>query len=104
MTDFGLPERTIDEITAIFSKFEDIEKVVIYGSRAKGNYKYNSDIDMTIFAPKTFTHNQLLSIIGYFDDSDIPYLTDISIYSQIENPALVEHIDRVGKIVYSRNK
>jgi predicted nucleotidyltransferase len=99
--DFGLPKTTLDEMNAIFQKFADIEKVIIYGSRAKGNYKYNSDIDMTIFA-QNFSHDRLLHLLDDFYESNIPYLTDISLYDKIDNEDLKAHINRVGKVIYQR--
>jgi hypothetical protein len=38
--------------------------------------------------------------MGDFDDSDMPYFVDVSIYSKLDNPQLKEHIQRVGKILY----
>ena len=49
---FGLKENIITDICNVFSRFSEIEKVVIYGSRAKGNYKNGSDIDLTLFGNK----------------------------------------------------
>ncbi|MBS0626813.1 MAG: nucleotidyltransferase domain-containing protein, partial [Verrucomicrobia bacterium] len=45
---YGLNELTIQKITDVFTKFPSIEKVVLYGSRAKGNYKNGSDIDLCL--------------------------------------------------------
>jgi len=101
--DFGLPKITLDEINSIFKKFDGIEKVVVYGSRAKGNYKYNSDIDMTVFA-KNFPHEKFLDLSNEFYESNIPYLTDISLYDKIDNESLKEHINRVGKVLYHNGK
>lgn len=45
---FGLKEATIKKIWAVFSEYPLVAKVVIYGSRAKGNFKNGSDIDLTL--------------------------------------------------------
>lgn len=46
--EYGLTQETIRKITGIFSRHTDIEEVILYGSRAKGNYAPGSDIDMTL--------------------------------------------------------
>ncbi|WP_461255971.1 nucleotidyltransferase domain-containing protein [Treponema sp. R80B11-R83G3] len=96
-----MPDRTLNTLNSIFCKYPSIKEVILYGSRAKGNYRTGSDIDISLKSDKTFTHTDLLRITGDFDDSDIPYFVDVSIYAQLSNPELKAHIDRVGKILYS---
>lgn len=48
----GLSFSAQDQLTHVFQKHPQIEKVILYGSRAKGNYRAGSDIDITIVAPK----------------------------------------------------
>lgn len=98
---FGLTEKTIAQINAVFAKYAAIEKVIIYGSRAKGNYKNGSDIDLT-FIGKTISDKNMTDVFFELDELPIPYSFDLSIFSQIENPDLVDHINRVGKIFYQR--
>ena len=45
---FGLPPATLDKLNSVFAQHNAIDSVVIYGSRAKGNYRPGSDIDLTI--------------------------------------------------------
>ena len=87
---------------AIFQKYEAIEKVVIYGSRAKGNYKEGSDIDVTLFGE--LNYDLIIKLKYEFEDSNIPYLVDISIYKDLQSETLKEHIDRVGKVFYEINR
>jgi predicted nucleotidyltransferase len=98
----GLPQRTMDSMYDIFRKYGNIEQVILYGSRAKGNYRNGSDIDITLKTDNTFTRAHLLRIAGDFDDSDIPYLVDISQYDSLDNENLIEHINRVGKVIYEK--
>ena len=97
---YGLTDRTIDTLHSIFRKYPGIRQVVLYGSRAKGNYRDGSDIDLSLKTKDAFVRSDLLRIAGDFDDSDIPYLVDVSIYDKLSNPDLKAHIDRVGKILY----
>jgi hypothetical protein len=57
---------------------------------------------MSLKTDETFTRTDLLRIAGDFDDSDMPYFVDVSIYDQLSNPALKAHIDRAGKVLYFR--
>lgn len=101
MNNFGLPQRTLDEMHAIFAKHGKVEKVVVYGSRAMGNYRPGSDIDLTMFG-KDLTYTDLIRISGDLDDSSIPYLVDLSIFDQLNHAELKDHIQRVGKVFYRR--
>jgi predicted nucleotidyltransferase len=100
---FGLKEKTIEQINEIFAKYSQIEKVILYGSRAKGLSRNSSDIDLTLKG-----NNLNLSIINKIsldiDDLLLPYTFDISNFKQISNSSLINHIERVGVIFYERNK
>lgn len=98
---FGLEEDTIQQIVDIFQQYAEIERVVLYGSRAKGNYRSGSDIDLTLVGQQ-LSHEQLLSIEHQLDDLLLPYLFDLSIFSHIEDPEVVAHINRVGLIFYKK--
>lgn len=75
--------------------------MVLYGSRAKGNYRQGSDIDLCIKA-NSWNERKLLSLENEIDDLLLPYKIDLSLYHQIENMALIDHINRVGKVFYSQ--
>ena len=98
---YGLPEKTLATLNSIFRNYPGIRQVLLYGSRAMGNYRMGSDIDLTIKAADNFTFSDLLHIAGDFDDSDMPYFVDVSIYESIKNNDLKSHIDRMGKVIYS---
>lgn len=98
---FGLQELTINKINHIFSNYTEIEKVVIYGSRAKGNPKPGSDIDLTIFGER-LSADTLFTISRDIDDLLLPYTIDLSIYHHIKNNELLDHIKRVGKVFFKR--
>ncbi len=99
--EFGLPERTCTTVRQILASYPQIEKAVLYGSRAKGNYKAGSDIDLTLFGA-ALDHQPLMSIASALEESDIPYIVDLSLFEQIETPALREHIERVGQVFYQK--
>jgi predicted nucleotidyltransferase len=81
------------------STYPSIERAVIYGSRAKGNYKPGSDIDLTLFGP-AITEAELLALENRLDDLLLPYTFDISRFHTLQNPQLIDHIQRVGQDFY----
>jgi len=95
---FGLPGETIRLINEVFSGYPKIEKVLIYGSRARGDCKSGSDIDLTIVGD--ISVEDKMHIAGLIDDLPIPYMCDLSVLAHIKNENLVEHIRRVGQVFY----
>lgn len=99
---FGLEEDTINKINGVFRQHENIEEVIIYGSRAKGNYKTGSDIDLTIKS-KTVTLTELLQVENQMDDILLAYKIDLSLFHQISNNDLIDHISRIGSVFYKKD-
>jgi predicted nucleotidyltransferase len=97
----GLTDIELKKLNNIFSKYVNIEGVVLYGSRAKGNYKSFSDVDITLTGDK-ITHWQRNQISMDIDDLLLPYQFDISIFYSLSNPDLIEHIKRVGINIYQK--
>ncbi len=98
---FGLSLETIEKINRIFQKVEEVNEAVLYGSRAKGNFKPGSDIDLVLKGKNLDLH--LLNKISLaLDDLLLPYTFDLSIYHQITNPDLIDHIIRAGKTFFKR--
>ncbi|MGR3219037.1 MAG: nucleotidyltransferase domain-containing protein [Candidatus Anammoxibacter sp.] len=98
---YGLKEKTIREINIVFEKYKEVTEVVLYGSRAKGNFKSGSDIDFTLKGDK-LNLQPVNRISTDLDELLLPYTFDISIYSHIDNADLVEHIGRVGVAFYMK--
>lgn len=95
----GLSQNVIGQIVSIFSQYPQISEVVLYGSRAKGNYHPGSDIDLSLKGDK-LDLKVLNQISNKLDDLLLPYMFDLSIYQQIENCDLLAHIERVGQLIY----
>lgn len=97
---FGLSDGSVKIIQEILQSYKDIEEVVVFGSRAKGNYKQGSDIDLAIMN-HGFDSKSIPEIKGRFEESDIPNFVDILSYHDSEKN-IQEHINRVGKVIFSR--
>ena len=101
MSDFGLSERSTSRIKNILKKYPEVEQAIIYGSRAMGNYREGSDIDLTLKG-ENLTREIACKIWNDLDDSYLPYFFDLSIYHQLSHQPFIEHIDRAGKLFYQR--
>jgi len=101
---FGLQETTIEKIRATLARHPEVKKALLYGSRAKGNYKNGSDIDLTLVGGPEVTMKVLYRIMDEIDDLLLPYTFDLSIFSQISDPNVIEHIRRVGVTLYERKE
>ena len=100
---YGLKEETIDKINEVFSKYSEIKKVIIYGSRAKRSYKNGSDIDLTLIG-ENIKLEQLNKIDNELDNLMLPYSFDLSAYKELTNKEFIEHIDRVGLVFFNREE
>lgn len=101
---FGLSPATLQKIRNTLARHPHVERAVVYGSRAKGNYKPGSDIDLTLFPDPgaAIDHRELGDIADEIDDLLLPYMVDLSVFDHIDNAALREHIQRVGRVLYMR--
>lgn len=100
-TRYGLSEEIIDKISQVFARFSEVEEAVLYGSRAKGCCRPGSDIDITLKG-EALNLRLLNKIDLELDELLLPYLFDLSVYHQIDNQDLREHIQRVGKTLYTK--
>ncbi|GBD87435.1 nucleotidyltransferase domain protein [bacterium BMS3Abin03] len=100
---FGLKKNIIEKINTVFAKYPQIEKVILYGSRAKGSFQNGSDIDLTIIGER-IDLLLLHKIEDELDDLLLPYTIDLSIFNRIKNKNLLEHIKRVGVEFYENEK
>ena len=98
---FGLQQSTINKINNVFENHLAIDEVTIYGSRAKGNYRNGSDIDITLKG-KNISTEMFSKISAEIDDLNTPYMFDISIFTNLDFPEFVDHINRVGQIFYKK--
>ena len=101
---FGLDPDTERNIKQAFAEIPVIDKVILYGSRAKGNYRNGSDIDITLFGDKLTLSNSVYPLTDGLEDLNLPYMFDISIFSHLDNEDLIEHIHRAGKVLYLKEK
>ena len=98
---YGLSDSAMEQVTEAIRQFDQIVAVVLFGSRAKGNYKPGSDIDLAVKGDRVSPRivAQLADCLN--EETPLPYLFDVVHYETLDNQALVDHIDRVGIVIYS---
>ena len=96
---FGLSYTVIKELQEVFRRHANIEKVLIFGSRSKGNYRPGSDIDLAVIG-KDLDYSQLLEIRCEIDDLELLYSIDLLDYQKKKGTPLGDHIDRVGQVFF----
>jgi predicted nucleotidyltransferase len=96
---FGLSKERFNFIYNVFKNFPNIEKVIIFGSRALGTYKTNSDIDLAIVG-KNININDIINIKIQLEELPLGYSFDIIDYKEIDNQELKKHIDDNGQLFY----
>lgn len=101
MPDFGLPDNTLATIRHILADCPAVEKAILYGSRAKGNYRPGSDIDLTLIGEQ-LDLRILGELAARLEESPIPYQVDLSLWQQLNYAKLRDHIERVGVIFFQR--
>jgi len=95
MNKFGLPLKTYEQIKLLLNSFKEIEGIKIFGSRAKGNYKPHSDIDLVIYGTK-ISETLLLHIASELDELPTPYKFDLVDYKTISNENFKNEVDKYG--------
>ena len=99
---YGLLGQDIEIILQAISEFPVISQAILFGSRAKGNYKTGSDIDLAIKG--TEINYETVSGLSFMlnEELSLPYFFDIIHYEKITESKLTQHIDRVGKVIYEK--
>jgi len=101
-SDDGLQAGEREAIRRVLHNFPQVIAARLYGSRAMGRYRPGSDIDLTLMGDIDLKTLNRISLA--LDDLMLPYEIDLSAWSQIDNPQLRDHIERVGKLFYAREQ
>jgi predicted nucleotidyltransferase len=98
----GLTEKYRTEIRSIFAFCSKIERVWLFGSRAKGNFRRDSDVDFALEG-NNLVFSDLVSLNTKFEESDIPFDIDLLIRTDITNQNLENQIAKHGTEFYRKN-
>jgi predicted nucleotidyltransferase len=97
----GLSHNTVERIGSVLARHPEIEKAVLYGSRAKGTHRNGSDIDLALFGDG-LDFSLLARLNHELDDLLLPYNMDLSLLADLTHPELIDHIRRVGVVFYEK--
>lgn len=98
----GITRKSFEYIQKVLQSFPEIEEAILFGSRAIGNYRKGSDLDIVLKGEKVNERLALKLSLILNERVPIPYFVDILSYYDISNPDIKDHIDRVGKVIYKR--
>ena len=101
---FGLSQDDLDYIDEVMQNFPEVEKAVVFGSRAMGNYKKGSDVDIALIGDKV--NFSILAAIKdkLQEESPMPYMFDIVDFTHSDSDALKQHIKQYGIEIYCQDK
>lgn len=98
---YGLEDYVIEGLCSVFRRYDNVNRVLIFGSRAKGNYRAGSDIDLAVVADN-LTFEQRMKMMCDIDDLLLLYKVDMVDYKKKVGSPIYDHIKRVGKTLYEQ--
>lgn len=98
----GLLQRDWEFILKAMAQCSEVERAVLFGSRAMGNFRSGSDVDLAVYGTSvtSATLNQLDALLN--EHYPLPYQFDVLRFESISNDALRQHIETEGREVYRR--
>lgn len=100
---YGMTDNELELLCSLFARQREIERVILYGSRARGTHKPFSDVDITLLGV-SLTRSHLSRLMADIDESSLPYFFDISLFAKLTNPDLIEQIEQTGVVLYQRGE
>lgn len=100
---YGLSTSAFNQIIKVFYNFHQVNRVFIFGSRALGRYREGSDIDLAIEA-NSLSWDDILKLGIQLDDLMLGYSFDLVHITDNLDPNLLDHIRRVGILIFDRKK
>lgn len=97
---YGLLDSDLQYIIEAIGTCQDIAEVVLFGSRAKGNYKPGSDVDLAIKGNRVTPRTVAALADGLNEEKPLPYFFDVVHYDRLDCAQLKDHIDRVGIVIF----
>jgi uncharacterized protein len=96
----GIPSETLARINSVLARFPELERAVLFGSRAKGNHKPGSDIDLAL-SGVDLDWCLVGRIYDALDDLLLPYTFSLITHNAATDPEVAAHIARVGQQIYT---
>lgn len=98
MNEPPLTASELDMVRAIFRRHPEVSSATLFGSRAKGTHNERSDVDLVVTG--TVAPLRAEAIAAELDELPLPYRFEVQPLEHIHYPPLLEHIKRVGILIY----
>jgi len=95
---FGLTEKQLRLVSEAVGRFDGIDEALIFGSRAMGNHKPGSDVDIAIKGRNVAM--ELGSLLN--EELPLPHYFDVLHYDSLDSESLIRHIDEEGIVFFAR--
>ena len=96
-----VPGQVAERIRAVLVRHPSVTRAVLFGSRAKGNFREGSDIDLALEG-EDLGEREMADIRSKLDDEPIAHRVDLILKKTITYHELLDHIERVGVVFYER--
>jgi predicted nucleotidyltransferase len=101
--DHGLTPRQVELIRGVLAPFAGrIDRVDLFGSRALGTHRPNSDVDMAIHG--RLEEKDADRLWTLFHESALPISVDVKDYARLAHAPLREHVDRAARTLFTREQ
>jgi predicted nucleotidyltransferase len=100
--DFGLEESELFDLVKVLSSNSKVDEIFLFGSRAKNKFHPFSDIDIALKG-QDITLDDLLDLSNDLDLLWLPYKVDLVNVAKIKEQDLIDHINRVGRLLYKKS-
>ena len=97
---YGLSAAIIADLSKVFARYQNIEQVLLFGSRAKNTFKASSDIDLAVVSA-TLSEDEFTQLWNEIDQLPIIFKIDLLHLNQLNNKALKAKIQGEGRIFYA---
>jgi predicted nucleotidyltransferase len=97
----AVPPSVAEEIRAVFKRHPEVERATLFGSRAKGNFREGSDIDLALEGD-ALEGRHLATMLGELEETLIPQKVDLLLKKTLRHQELMDHIERAGVVFYDR--
>ena len=97
----GLSPVELARICTILQTVAGVNKAVLFGSRAMGLARANSDVDLMLYGDNLKLCD-IMQIHSLLEETELPYQFDL-IRHDAKNAALLEHVKQYGEIIFQRD-
>ena len=97
----AVPPSLAEEIRAVFRRHPQVQRATLFGSRAKGNFREGSDIDLSLEGD-ALESRHLATMLGELEETLIPKKVDLLLKKTLRHQELMDHIELVGVVFYDR--